>query len=153
MGIGILSDTVRTVLKRQRPSSGLFPTRPRGSRSPAKRHHRLSKFAHMSAIVAPSARLTPVADQIGGLAHPLGGRHQVVAHPARHHHVPRDDSRLPAFSRFTFNNVVGPDREPRGKPRLRGHDHRSFGQSFSAVGGHRAVDKGTSYRRPNSSED
>jgi hypothetical protein len=33
---------------------------------------------------------------------------------------------LTAFSWFTFNDVVSPDREPRGKLRVCGHDHRSF---------------------------
>jgi hypothetical protein len=33
---------------------------------------------------------------------------------------------LAAFSRYTFDNVAGPDGEPRRKPTQRGHDHRSF---------------------------
>jgi hypothetical protein len=67
-----------------------------------------------------------LAGEIGGLTRPFGGRHEVVAHPARHDHIPRNDPQLTAFSRFTFNDISGPDREPRGKPRLRGHDNRSI---------------------------
>src|SRR6202011_4043666 len=72
-----------------------------------------------------------LAGEIGGLARPFGG-HQVVAYPARHDHIPRHDPQLTAFSRFAFNDIAGSDGEPRGKPRLRGHDNRSINPTRNA---------------------
>src|ERR1700688_814070 len=47
-------------------------------------------FGHDQIFWAVASRLRQ-AEAVGGLAHPLGGRHQIVAYPARQDHVPRDD--------------------------------------------------------------
>src|ERR1700730_4672090 len=79
-------------------------------------------------LESPGAALnagTPLAGAIGGIVRPLGRRHEVVASAVRHDHIPRYDPQLTAGSGFAFQDVAGPDREPRRKPRLQSHDIRS----------------------------
>ena len=66
-----------------------------------------------------------LCEQVGGFARPLRRLHEIVAYATRHDHIPGNDPQLAALSTFAFDDVVGPNREPRGKPRLRTHDERS----------------------------
>jgi hypothetical protein len=63
--------------------------------------------------------------KVGKFARPPRPRHEIVAYATRHDHIPGNDPQLAVLSRFAFDDVVGPNREPRGKPRLRTHDERS----------------------------
>jgi hypothetical protein len=65
------------------------------------------------------------ASNVGEFARPLRRRHEIVAYATRHDHIPGNDPQLTALSRFAFDDVVGPNREPRGKPRLHTHNERS----------------------------
>jgi hypothetical protein len=66
------------------------------------------------------------ASKVGGFARPLRRRHEIVAYATRHDHIPGDDPQLTARSRFAFDDIEGPNREARGKPRLHTQDERSL---------------------------
>src|SRR5262252_1688440 len=76
---------------------------------------------HNVAQPATLLAATSLAGATGGISHPLA-RHQVVAYPlgmiTQHDTIP-----IRRLTGLAFQHLAEPEREPRGKSRLRGHYH------------------------------